>query len=239
MITIDKKVTISNKKNGGYYYEEAMKTFRTNVSLSGRGVRCILFTSTLPNEGKSELSFQLALQFAEAGKKVMLVDADIRKSTYLAKLKSRKGIYGLSEYLSGQTDINQICFHTNYENMDMIFAGAPAPNPSELFEDEAMKQLVEMLKQNYDYVIIDAAPVGAVIDAAILGKYCDGAVYVIASESVSYKQAAKAKEQLERSGCKILGAVLNKVNPKHEKYYGKRYRRYGKYGKYSRYSKYY
>ena len=105
--------------------------------------------------------------------------------------------------------------------MDIIFSGTVSPNPSELLEDSLFTELLEALKQRYDYVLVDSPPIGSVIDAAIIAKQCDGAVFVVESETTSHKFAKRALTQLEKTGCRILGAVLNKVDYKKEKYYGK------------------
>ena len=155
------------------------------------------------------------------GKRVLLIDADIRKSAYVSRYRIKQKVNGLSQYLSGQLAKEFLIYQTNFLNVDIIFAGPMAPNPSELLEEEAFRELLEEVRACYDYIIIDTPPVGSVIDAAIIAKESDGAVLVIESERVSYKVAQKSMEQLEKTGCKILGAVLNKVNIEKNKYYGK------------------
>ena len=113
----------------------------------------------------------------------------------------------------------------------MIFSGPLAPNPSELLGDQAFDELLEEKKAEYDFIFIDTPPLGTMIDAAVVAEKCDGAILVIESELVSYKVAQKAKVQLEKSGCRILGAVLNKVDMKKDKYYSSYYGRYGEYYK--------
>ena len=103
----------------------------------------------------------------------------------------------------------------------MIFSGPYAPNPSELLEQGRFGRLIEETRKVYDYILIDTPPIISMSDAAIAAKQCDGAILVIESEAVSRRDAMKAKEQLTKSGCKLLGAVLNKVDMKKEKYYSK------------------
>ena len=123
----------------------------------------------------------------------------------------------------------------------MILAGPYSPNPAELLEDELFKVLLENAKELYDYIIIDTPPMLNLIDGAIIANQCDGAVIVVESGGISYRMAQKVKSQLEKSGCRILGAVLNRVGGEYgsgyyKKYYGKYYKKYyGKYGKYERY----
>ena len=235
-----KSIKLTDNNSGDYFYEEAIKTLRTNLQFSGKSNKVVLLTSVHSNEGKSDISFNLAVELGKAGKKVLLIDADIRKSVYKSRYDIKEETQGLSQYLSGQVEqIDQIVCKTNYENLYMILAGPYAPNPTEMLGDEQFGQLLKAARQVFEYVIVDTPPLGTVVDAAVIGQYCDGAILVIQSDSTSYRACQKVKEQLERSGCKILGAVLNKVSSKGRSSYYSRYgRRYGgQYGGY--YGKYY
>lgn len=225
------KVTLKDPKKSDYFYEEAIKTLRTNIQFSSKQVKVVLLTSCYPNEGKSDIAFSLSLEMGKAGKRVLLVDADIRKSNFIKRYSVNQTIQGLSQYLSGQVERQWITYQTNFPNVDMIFAGPLAPNPSELLSDPAFGELLEEKRKEYDYIFIDTPPIGNMIDAAIVAEKSDGAVMVIESEAVSYSVAQKSLSQLERSGCKILGAVLNKVDMKKDKYYSSYYGRYGDYYK--------
>nr|WP_294492655.1 CpsD/CapB family tyrosine-protein kinase [uncultured Mediterraneibacter sp.] len=214
-------VFMINSRKPDYFYEEAIKTLRTNIQFSGADIKTIVVTSCFPNEGKSDVTFQLAFEIGKIGKKVLLLDADIRKSEYVNRYQVRERINGLSQYLSGQKKEADIIYRTNYENLDIIFAGPVAPNPAELLEQDSFGVLLRSLREKYDYVLIDTPPIGSLTDAAIVSKQCDGAMLVIESETVSRHMALKAKEHLEKSGCRMLGAVLNKVDFKKDKYYSK------------------
>ena len=217
----ERRVIMTDPKQNDYFYEEAIKTLRTNIQFSGIDIKTIVVTSCYPNEGKSDVTFQLALEIGKMGKKVLVVDADIRKSAYVSRYQIKERISGLSQYLSGQRREADIIYRTNFEGVDMIFAGPTAPNPSELLEQESFSQLLGSLREKYDYVLIDTPPIASLIDAAIAAKQCDGAILVIESETVSRRTALKAKEQLEMTGCRLLGAVLNKVDVRKDKYYSK------------------
>lgn len=223
------RVELTDLRKENYFYEEAIKTLRTNIQFAGIDVKTILVTSSFPNEGKSDIVFQLAKEMGNAGKKTLLLDADIRKSAFIRRYGIEGEIKGLSQYLSGQVPVREVLYGTNYANLDMIFAGPVAPNPSELLEGKMFGKLMAELKQRYDYVFIDTPPMANVVDAAVVGRVCDGAVIVIESGSVGYRAVQKTKKQLEKSGTHILGAVLNKVDIKKEKYYS--YYNYGKYYK--------
>ena len=206
--------------------KESYKTLRTNLEFSGKDRRVISITSSTPNEGKTSVSFQLAMSIAEGGKKVILVDADLRKSVLKGRYKSNAARYGLSHYLSGQASISDIFCKTNIPNFYVIFSGPVPPNPSELLGNDAFRILLEYLRNEYDYVIVDTPPLGSVIDGAVAARYCDGTLIVIESGAISYKFAQKVTEQLEKVDCRILGVILNKVNMSGKGYYGAYYGKY-------------
>ena len=214
---------------------EAYKTLRANLEFAGDDVKVIAVTSCTPNEGKSSISMNLAKAIAEGGKKVILIDADLRKSVLVGRYKTGAVKFGLTHYLSGQKKFNEVYCATNIQNLYVAFSGPVPPNPSELLGGKYFNNMVVKLREHFDYVIIDTPPLGSVIDSAIVSKQCDGCVIVIASNEISYKFAQKVKEQLEVAECRILGCVLNKVNLTQKGYYGKYYGKY--YGRY--YGKYY
>ena len=209
-----------------YRSNEAYKTLRTNLEFSGSDNKAIVLTSSTPNEGKSTVSIGLALALVESGKRVLFVDADLRKSVLVGRHRVTEEVKGLSHYLSGQADLHDVICRTQEAGLFVIFAGVVPPNPSELLGQKRFAHLIENAKANYDYVIIDAPPLGNVIDAAVISKVCDASVLVVAAKSVSYKFVRTVKEQLEKTGCPILGVVLNKVDMKQNKYYGKYYGNY-------------
>ncbi|HIX24859.1 MAG TPA: CpsD/CapB family tyrosine-protein kinase [Candidatus Lachnoclostridium avicola] len=208
-------------------FDEAMKTLRTNIQFSGADIRTIMMTSTEPNEGKSEITFHTALSFANTGKKVLLIDADIHKSVLTTRYHLDQEVDGLSQYLTGQKRAEEVIYSTNVENFDILFSGPYAPNPAELFESSLMRELLEEAAKHYDYVLVDTPPVGSLIEGAIIAQYCDGAILVIKSGAISYKRVQRVKRQVEKSGCRMLGAVLNMVNTSKGSYYNSYY--YGDY----------
>ncbi len=209
---------------------EAYKTLRTNIEFSGDDIKVVYVTSTTPNEGKSTVSFELAMSCAQNGMKTLLVDADLRKSVMKSRGKRGKIRYGLTNFLAGRAGLEDVLCKSDVPGFSMIFAGPVPPNPSELLGNDRFKKMVEIAREQFDMVIIDTPPIGSVIDAAIVSKCCDGGIFVIGSGAVSYRVAKSAKEQLELTGCRILGCVLNKVNFASNKYYGRYYGKY--YGKY-------
>lgn len=247
------KVELGKLETLEYSINEAYKTLRTNISFCGDDVKVILLTSCTPNEGKSTISMRLGQALAEDEKKVIIVDADLRKSVLIGRhgVTSENSIKGLSHYLSGQVSLDKAVCETNIDGMHMIFSGPVTPNPTELLGNHYFEKMIEQFRQEYDYVIIDAPPLGSVIDAAIITKYCDGAIMVIENNAISYRFAQDVKKQLELTECKILGVVLNKVDTKSKgyysgyyngyykkRYYGGKYRRYGSYTAYGHYGDY-
>ncbi|MCR5743023.1 MAG: polysaccharide biosynthesis tyrosine autokinase [Lachnospiraceae bacterium] len=213
---------------------EALSTLRTNMILSGYDKKVFMFTSVIPNEGKSFITYQLARNIAEMKKKVVFLDCDIRNSVMRRKLGFKKKATGLSEYLCGQAEAADIVYGTDLEFFDMVFTGATAPNPTDLFEGDRFDSLVASLREAYDYVIIDTAPLGMVIDAAVIAKKSDAAVIILESGKDDYRNVSHLKKQLEVTDVDIIGVVLNKVNIGNNNY---GYGRYGKYG-YGKYGKY-
>lgn len=220
-MNLDMQVTMIDPRKENYFYQEALKTLRANIQFTGKSVKTILLTSCYPNEGKSDITMQLAIEIGKAGRKVLLIDADIRKSAYITRYRVRQAVKGLSQYLSGQASETDILYTTNFPKVDIIFAGPVAPNPSELLGDPSFGELIAKVRQEYDYVLIDSPPMMNIIDAAIVARECDGAVLVIESGRVSYKMAQKVLDQLKKSECRILGAVLNKVDIKRDRSYSK------------------
>lgn len=229
-VNFEKNIQLDFKTN------EAYKALRTNISFAGDDIHVIALTSSVPNEGKSAVSFNLARALAEDGKKVLYVDADIRKSVTIARYGVDIETKGLTHYLSGQTELKDVVYETNIENLSVIFTGQVAPNPAELLGNDRFKNMLTLERETFAYIIIDCPPLGSVIDAAIVAKECDGAIIVIETDNVSYKIVQRVKKQLDQSGCRILGAVLNKVEMggKGYGYYSKGYygRYYGNYGEY-------
>ena len=222
-----------------YSAAEAYKTLRTNLKFCGDDKRVIALTSCMANEGKSSVALNLAISLAEAGEKVILVDADLRNSVLLGKAKMQGEVRGLTHYLSRQASLVDTICTTNINNLHLIFAGPVPPNPAELLGSGAFIQMIDSLRGVYAYVIIDTPPLGMVIDTAIIAQHCDGTALVVESGADSYRFVLDIKDQLQKAGCPILGVILNKVDTNRGAYggYG-RYGRYGRYGAYGRYGSY-
>lgn len=205
---------------------EAYKTLRANLQFCGSDVKSIAITSCTSAEGKSTTSLNLAKSLADSGKRVLFIDADMRKSVLISRCRVQGAVRGLSHYLSGQAAFGDVVCSTNVSNMHIIFAGKVPPNPSELLGSKNFGLVMNKLKEVYDYIIVDTPPLGSVIDAAIIANECDGSVLVLSANQISRRFAKKVVDQLKMAKCPLLGVIMNKVDMKdstYGKYYGKYY----------------
>ncbi|MBO9597287.1 MAG: CpsD/CapB family tyrosine-protein kinase [Cohnella sp.] len=200
---------------------EAYRTLRTNIQFSAidEDLRVIVITSAGPGEGKSTTASNLAVVSAQAEKKVLLIDADLRKPTAHRTFLLTNRI-GLTNYLTGQAGVDEVVRSSFVPNLDVLTAGSSPPNPSEMLGSRKMLSLVEHLKQFYDMIIIDTPPALVVTDAQIVSTYSDGVVLVIDSGKVKREAALKVKSSLEHVKARLLGVVLNNIDRKtSENYY--------------------
>ena len=222
-----------------YAINEEMKTLRTNIQFCGKDKKVILLTSAVQNEGKTTLALSLCRSFAELGKSVLLIDADMRKSVMKTRLLSGRIDKGLSHLLSGQCELGEVFCRDERSGIFLLPTGDYPPNPVELLASEDMQELVKSARSRFDYVIVDSAPLGVVTDAAVLAPLCDGAVIVLNAGEIHYKLAQQVVARLKTSGSPVLGVVLNQVNHQSNgRYYGRRYGYYRRYGRYKRYGSY-
>jgi tyrosine-protein kinase CpsD len=209
--------------------EEYYNALCTNIQLSGDKLKVISVTSVNPGEGKSTTSINIAWSFARAGYKTLLIDGDIRNSVMSGVFKSREKITGLTEFLSGTTDLSHGLCDTNIENLFVVQSGSVSPNPTALLQSKNFNDMIETLRKYFDYIIVDTAPIGIVIDAAIIVQKCDASILVAEAGVAKRREVQKAKSQLEHTGKPFLGVVLNKFDVQREKYGS--YGGYGNYGK--------
>ncbi|MDO5291428.1 MAG: CpsD/CapB family tyrosine-protein kinase [bacterium] len=233
------KIQFGKLEKFSYAKKEAFNSLRTNLSFCGPDLKVIVMTSCTPDEGKSSTVIGLARSLAEDHKKVLVIDCDLRKSVLVgrhhAKHEDRMGknLPGMSHYLTGQADMHEIIFETNVENFHIAFAGRTTPSPTELLDNHYFKEMIKYGRENYDVVLVDSPPLGSVIDTAVIAPLCDGAILLAESNKNSYKFLQNIKKQLEMTGVRILGVILNKVQPGTGGYYNRYYQGYYKeyYGK--------
>ena len=216
-----------------YATTEAINTLATNVTFSGSQYKTIMMTSSTTNEGKSYIAFNLVRTLANMGYAVLLVDADLRKSVFFSRYDVRinGARTGLTHYLAGRCPPSSILYQTNIPNVYVIPAGKEVINSLPLLTSPAFLNLLEEMKSSFDFIIVDAPPVGLVIDAAMIANACDATILIVNNEQVTKRELIESAKQIEKSGCTILGVVLNKVameTHKSRRYYYKSY--YSHYG---------
>lgn len=198
---------------------EAYRTLRTNIQYSSfdKEVRVIVITSSEAGEGKSTTAGNLAISFSQAQKKTIMIDCDLRKPSLHKKFKISNMI-GLSDLLKGRESLKE-AVHQYNNYLDILTSGKVPPNPSEMLGSHSMENLIERLKEEYDIIIIDSAPLQAVTDAQILSRKADGTILVVRAEKTKRDSVMQAKELLQKVDANILGVVLNGVENIRKKYY--------------------
>nr|WP_081412780.1 CpsD/CapB family tyrosine-protein kinase [Fictibacillus gelatini] len=199
---------------------EQYRTIRTNIQFSSVDgeFKTLMVTSAGPSEGKSTTAANIAVVFAQQGKSVLLVDADLRKPTvhYTFQVSN---IFGLTNVLTRQKSLKEAIQPTNVPDLDVLPSGPIPPNPSELLNSKTMDAVLEEMIAEYDYIIFDTPPVLAVTDAQVLSHRCDGTLLVVTSGRTGKDPAVKAKELLQTAGAKIVGVVLNGKEMGKQSYY--------------------
>jgi capsular exopolysaccharide synthesis family protein len=209
-------------------YSESYRTIRSSVLLSfaDPDLKCIAVSSPLPQEGKTTTLSNLAVTLSQAGKKVLVVDSDLRKPRQ-HKIFKLLNVHGLSSYLAGTMDLNSLIKPTAVPNLFLINAGPIPPNPIELLGSEKMTALIGDLRKQFDYVLFDTPPLLAVTDGLVLGAKLDGLILVVWAERTSREALKRAREKLDMAKIKTLGVILNNlIIRKHDYYYRNQYYQY-------------
>ncbi len=200
----------------GFAAGEAVNMLCTNLSFSGEQVRKILFTSCRAEEGKSFLAMNILRTMAGLGRKAVLVDCDLRRSLiaqkYGLEFSEPDKSLGLTHLLAGMAEEDEVVYETNIPGAWMVPVGQKVSNSLQLLNSERLNQLLEHLSARFDYVFLDAPPIGVVIDAAQIAKSCDGVLLVVGYNTVRRQELAEAQARLTQTGCPILGTVLNKIS---------------------------
>jgi capsular exopolysaccharide synthesis family protein len=199
---------------------EQFRTIRTNIQFSNidEEIQTMIVTSSGPGEGKSTTTANLAVVFAQQGKRVLMIDADLRKPTVHYTFRTENHV-GLSNVLTRQATLEDAVKTTPQDNLWLLTSGPIPPNPSELLGSKGMQNLLEQAKDEYDVIVFDTPPVLAVTDAQILSNLADGVVLVVSSGKTETDAAKKARELLDSAKAKILGVVLNNKKQEESHYY--------------------
>ena len=205
---------------------ESYRTLRSNIQFSnfGRNLKIIVITSANPNEGKSEVSLNLTASLAQQGKKVILIDADMRKPTQ-HKLIDKRNNTGLSKLILGEISEDAVShLNVNDVKFDVLTSGPVPPNPSEMLVSSTMEDILNSCIDNYDYIIVDTPPLLAATDAQIMARVADATLLVVDMQISKRKQIIEAKKRLNNVGARLLGIVANKLETHENSYYHYNYK---------------
>lgn len=194
---------------------EAMNAICSNLSFAGRNVRRIVLTSCGPGEGKSYLAMQIARNLAGRGRRVVVVDADLRRSVLVRRyaMETDGEWYGLAHCLAGHSRPEDVLYQTNLTGISVIPAGRRVANPVTLLNAPEFARLLDELAAQFDWVLVDAPPLGAVIDAAEIAQRCDGCVLAVAHGKTKRRDLTAAVRQLRQADCPALGCIINRAPP--------------------------
>ena len=201
-------ISIKNPKSP---IAEAYRGIRTSIEFSNldKNLQVITVTSSMQNEGKSTVLANLAVSFANLDKKVLIMEGDLRNPS-VHRMFNISNIKGLTDILL-QNKVFADCVHcTDVKNLHVLTCGAIPPNPSEMLSSKKIRDFIKSLREYYDYIFIDAPPIGIVTDAGIISTFTDGCIFVVGAGDADIEMAKVSKERLEKVGANILGVVLNK-----------------------------
>ena len=233
----DRKHILSKKSS--FYLQEAYRALRTNVNFAladKEGSKVVMVTSSLQSEGKSLTALNLAIALGQMDQKVLLVDCDMRRPK-LARLLNLNAPVGLSNLLVDLSMLEVAIVNSTEHGIDLLLAGDIPPNPAELLSSTRMQRLLELMRERYDYVLLDSPPVDLVVDAVALSSKCDGVLFVVRTDQTERGAVIHGIDQLRYAGANILGFVFNGVTSQTATGYGKyRFQKYARTNvRYSRY----
>ena len=235
----DRKHILTPKS--GFYLQEAYRALRTNVNFALadiEGSKVVMVTSALQSEGKSLTALNLAIALGQTDQKVLVIDCDMRRPK-LARLLNLSAPAGLSNVLMDYSLLDVAVINSEEYGIDFVLAGDIPPNPAELLSSGRMQKLLERMRKQYDYVIIDSPPVDLVVDAVAMSSLCDGVLFVVRANQSERGAVIHGMDQLEYAGANVIGFVFNGVTAETTRGYGKyRYRQYARNGRYNKYYRY-
>ncbi len=234
-----RKVKISKMETLDYSGTEALNSICTNLSFVGRDMKKFVFTSCTENEGKSSMTIQIMANLSRRGKRVCLVDGDFRKSMMVKRFGitpvETGELVGAAHYLAGYNSLDDVIYETDIPGAYFVPVGREMANPLPLLDSVYFSQMMDELANMFDLVLVDAPPVGLVIDSAVIAKSCDGAVMVVEYGKRRKGEVIDSVRQIEQSGCKVIGCIINRVSIRtlsERNYYKNHYYTYSHYSHY-------
>lgn len=217
--------------NVPFQFVESYKTLRTNLDFIPIDEPCkkFLITSSIPEEGKSTVSFNLAITLAESQKRVLLIDLDLRKPTIKKNLKLKDVRSGISSVLADQKSEDDCIVYLSDLNLYVMTSGPIPPNPAELIGSDRMQHLIRRLEEKFDYILIDTPPVSVVTDAALASRLVHGVIFVLRQKYTTTEIAQQAQNNLKNVGARIVGCVFNAFNAQKSRKYAYGHYRYKRY----------
>lgn len=209
--------------------QNAAKTLLANIRFASvdRPVKSIVLTSSVPNEGKSTVAYNLAQAIASSGKRTLLVDCDMRRRA-LADMIGVHARYGIYSVLSGQAELEDAAVSTPHRNLMFLDSEPHIPNPADILSSQRFRKLVAQMESDFDYVVIDTPPVGTFVDAAIIAALADATALVVRERFVKRAELQNAYDQLKKADANVIGVIMNMCEAESSEYYYAYYNKEGK-----------
>ncbi|WP_418742807.1 CpsD/CapB family tyrosine-protein kinase [Enorma massiliensis] len=209
--------------------QNAAKTLLANIRFASvdRPVKSIVLTSSVPNEGKSTVAYNLAQAIASSGKRTLIVECDMRRRS-LADMVGARARHGIYAVLSGQVELDEALVATSHRNLFFLDSEPHIPNPADILSSQRFRKLVAQMESDFDYVVIDTPPVGTFVDAAIIAAFADATALVVRERFVKRAELQNAYDQLKKADANVIGVIMNMCEAESSEYYYAYYNKEGK-----------
>lgn len=209
--------------------QNAAKTLLANIRFASvdRPVKSIVLTSSVPNEGKSTVAYNLAQAIASSGKRTLIVECDMRRRS-LADMVGARARHGIYAVLSGQVELDEALVATSHRNLFFLDSEPHIPNPADIVSSQRFRKLVAQMESDFDYVVIDTPPVGTFVDAAIIAALADATALVVRERFVKRAELQNAYDQLKKADANVIGVIMNMCAAESSEYYYAYYNKEGK-----------
>lgn len=209
--------------------QNAAKTLLANIRFASvdRPVKSIVLTSSVPNEGKSTVAYNLAQAIASSGKRTLIVECDMRRRS-LADMVGARARHGIYAVLSGQVELDEALVATSHRNLFFLDSEPHIPNPADILSSQRFRKLVAQMESDFDYVVIDTPPVGTFVDGAIIATLADATALVVRERFVKRAELQNAYDQLKKADANVIGVIMNMCEAESSEYYYAYYNKEGK-----------